>query len=79
MRSVSATYRCSECGRKYDIVPDRMLCPRCSREQSSREPLRGILEVIYEHAEGTKPEDLFPVSRESIPQLPVGNTPLWLA
>jgi threonine synthase len=35
--------------------------------------------VIYEHAEGTKPEDLFPVSRESIPQLPVGNTPLWRA
>ncbi len=41
-------YKCSECGEKYEITPDLMVCPICSKKQNSNEPLRGILEVILD-------------------------------
>lgn len=42
---LSFRYRCSECGREYEIEPQLMLCPDCSSKQGKDEPLRGILEV----------------------------------
>jgi len=45
---IKFTYQCSECGRKYEITPDRMLCPECSQKQETDKPLRGILEVAFD-------------------------------
>ncbi|HUV08188.1 MAG TPA: pyridoxal-phosphate dependent enzyme, partial [Spirochaetia bacterium] len=78
-------YRCSECGKNYDISPQVMLCPDCSGEQEADTPLRGILEVGFEAPVkgdiGTGQEQdifgLLPVEREYFPPIPVGNTPLW--
>lgn len=72
-------YRCSECGQEFEIKPDLMVCPECSKKQNENEPLRGILEVILE---GEKPaefdiQDFLPVEREYFPDLPEMLTPLW--
>lgn len=75
--SIRCTYRCSECGKTYDITPDIMLCPDCSKKQRDKEPLRGILEVIYRAEAVIKIEDLMPVEKKYFPHIPVGNTPLW--
>ncbi len=82
---LSFGYRCSECGREYEITPDRMLCDDCSAEQRDDEPLRGILQVKLtgnvDRGSGTTPAwtayDLLPVERRWFPSIPVGNTPLW--
>lgn len=72
-------YRCSQCGREYEITPDRMVCEDCSADQSPDEPLRGILEVV--NRRGVPADwsiyDFLPVGREWFPPIPVGNTPLW--
>lgn len=72
-------YVCTQCGRKFSIEPKLMLCPECSKEQSKKEPLRGLLEV---EIHGDLPADwdaidLMPVPREFFPEIPVGDTPLW--
>ena len=82
---LSFGYRCSECGREYEITPDRMLCDDCSAKQLNNEPLRGILQVKLtgnvDRGSGTTPAwtayDLLPVERRWFPSIPVGNTPLW--
>jgi threonine synthase len=76
---VKFTYECSECGRHYEIRPDIMVCPRCSKKQGSRKPLRGILEVSLEGElnGGFDIHALMPVDRKYFPNIPVGNTPLW--
>ena len=82
---LSFGYRCSECGREYEITPDRMLCDDCSAKQRDGEPLRGILEVKPTGnvipGSATTPAwtvyDLLPVERKWFPSIPVGNTPLW--
>lgn len=38
-------YRCSECGREYEISPDRLVCDLCAREQKPNQPFRGLLEI----------------------------------
>lgn len=38
-------YRCTECGREYQITPDRLLCDDCARTQQPHRPFRGLLEV----------------------------------
>lgn len=72
-------YRCSECGKQFDITPDRMVCPSCSEKQKKDEPLRGILEVGIEGRLGKDWDtfDLLPVEKKYFPPIPVGNTPLW--
>lgn len=72
-------YRCTECGREYAILPDRMCCPHCSEKQSFNKPLRGILEVIM-GGRISNPEDLFaflPVEKTHFPPVPLDFTPLW--
>ena len=72
-------YRCIECGKQFDITPDRMVCPSCSEKQKKDEPLKGVLEVGIEGR--LKKEwdifDLLPVEKKYFPPIPVGNTPLW--
>ncbi len=73
-------YECSECGRRFDIRPELMVCPDCSAKQQPNEPLRGVLEVGLEG--DITPDfnifDLLPVERKFFPPIPVGNTPLWM-
>ena len=76
-------YRCSQCGARFEIGPDRYLCPSCSAGQEEGRPLRGILEVDWtgEPAAGGAMPDLFtllPVPREYFAPIPVGHTPLWV-
>jgi len=74
-------YQCSECGRKYEITPDRMLCPECSKLQEPDRPLRGILEVAFDGHFHHQPRmsDLLPVEAEYFPKVPVGGTPIWIS
>ncbi|MCD6440744.1 MAG: threonine synthase [Candidatus Marinimicrobia bacterium] len=73
-------YQCSECGRKYKITPDRMLCPECSKRQEQDKPLRGILEVAFDGHFHHQPKmsDLLPVEKKYFPKIPVGGTSLWI-
>jgi len=77
--SMKFSYICTECGKKFDIKPDLMVCPACSASQKKDEPVRGILEVLLE-GNADKDFDIFdllPVEKEFFPSAPVGNTPLW--
>ncbi|TVR68482.1 MAG: pyridoxal-phosphate dependent enzyme [Spirochaetaceae bacterium] len=79
---VTYHYRCHECGREYEITPDRMRCDTCVKKQEKERPLRGLLEVVLAlEPEALPPDwepiDLLPVEREWFPSIPVGNTPLW--
>jgi threonine synthase len=73
------TYRCSQCGREYEISPDRLVCDDCSAGQTREEPLRGLLEVMNRRPipRDWSVFDFLPVAREWFPPIPVGNTPLW--
>ena len=51
-------YKCSECGREFEIKPDLMVCPACSKKQELNKPLRGILEVDFELQDEDNPENL---------------------
>ena len=72
-------YVCSECGRRYEISRNVMVCAQCSQKQEDDEPLRGVLEVGIEGKfnKNFNIFDLLPVEREYFPPIPVGNTPLW--
>jgi threonine synthase len=72
-------YRCSQCGREYEISPDRLVCDDCAATRSAEEPLRGILEVVNPRRipADWSVFDFLPVGREWFPPIPVGNTPLW--
>ncbi|WP_022849657.1 threonine synthase [Limisalsivibrio acetivorans] len=72
-------YICTECGSRYDIRPDLMVCPSCAQGQGADEPVRGILEVeaAWKADVDFDVFDLLPVSKEFFPSIPVGNTPLW--
>ena len=72
-------YICSECGRRFAIEPDRMVCPQCSLDQAPDEPLRGVLEVELTGAllADWTIASLLPVEERFFPPIPVGNTPLW--
>ncbi len=72
-------YECSQCQCEYEIVPELMVCPKCSEQQQENEPVRGILEVKLNGAADSDFSvfDLLPVEEQFFPPIPVGNTPLW--
>ena len=72
-------YRCSQCGKAYDIRPELTVCPVCAAHQADNEPLRGVLEVeLHGSITGAfDPFELLPVERTYFPPAPVGGTPLW--
>ncbi|PLX70462.1 MAG: threonine synthase [Denitrovibrio sp.] len=72
-------YICTQCSKQYDIKPDLMVCPVCSKAQKGDEPVRGILEVELDgSADGSFDVfDLLPVDKKYFPSIPVGGTPLW--
>ena len=77
--AITSKYVCSECAKEFEITPDVMVCPFCSKEQKDNEPLRGILEVRYSADGPFHVEELLPLDLVDMPDLPVGNTPLWKA
>lgn len=83
-------YQCSDCGRKYAADEVRYLCPACSAKNKPDQPPKGVLKTLYRYdtlkRQGCdfarlKENDfieLLPVeSRESLPPLKVGKTPLY--
>lgn len=74
-------YVCVECGASHRRDDVRYLCPDCSRSYVSGEPLRGVLEAVYDYRAAARATDvwdaLMPVGKEHFPPLPVGNTPLF--
>ena len=56
-----------------------MVCPFCSKNQKDNEPLRGILEIRYSADGPFYVEELLPIDLADMPDLPVGDTPLWRA
>jgi threonine synthase len=80
-------FRCSECGARYREDELRYVCLRCATLQEPGRELRGILEVEIEDLPPSWPEvelastafleAFLPIaSGDSLPPLPVGNTPL---
>ncbi len=76
-------YACVECGASYKREAVRYLCPSCSKSYVSKEPLRGVLEAVYDYEAAARAGDvweaLMPIGKEHFPPLPVGNTPLMRA
>ena len=76
-------YVCSECGSVFPVEPFLYLCPECSRHQKEGEPLRGVLltqpdgEQLGKFERTKDPHELLPVERDYLPDIPVGNTPLF--
>ncbi len=72
-------YQCIECGRRYEISSDRMVCPFCSEGQSDDQPLRGVLETVLEGGLGNdwRVRDFLPIPEAYFVPAPIGNTPLW--
>ena len=80
-------FRCTECGARYREDEVRYVCPACARLQEPGREVRGILEVrlddppeAWPDAHATSPaflEVFLPIaSRDSLPSLKVGGTPL---
>ena len=75
---LSFNYTCSVCNESFEIDPELMLCPICSKEHKPGQPLNGVLEVeLHGSLKSNDPLDFLPVERNFFPTIPVGNTPLW--
>ena len=78
-------YRCSECGREYERDSVRYLCPDCGPLSQAGEPLRGVLEAVFDYETIRKSFDrgnpdwslLCAVEPEFHPLFPVGGTPFF--
>lgn len=76
-------YKCSNCGRKYPITKDIMLCPVCADSDLKGKPLKGVLKVMLPESlrKSKKPGagfdicDYLPIEKKFFPPVPVGNTP----
>ena len=80
-------YRCFHCGKTFARDEVRYLCPECGKEYRPGEPLRGVLEAIFDYEYIAQKFDkqnpdwsLFsPVEPHFYPSYPVGNTPFFKA
>jgi threonine synthase len=76
-------YKCTECNKTYSSDEVRYLCPECGKKFTPGEPLRGVLEVIFnydyikQHFDKNKPDwSLFSaVEPQYYPEYKVGDTP----
>ncbi len=82
------SYQCSDCGNQISAGEIIYLCPQCSAKQLSGQPPRGVLKVIYDYPvlsnlsfrelEEKHFIQLLPVNDvKSLPNLRIGNTPLY--
>lgn len=89
MTNSKFVYQCIDCGKTYQEDELQYVCPNCKAKASPVQPPLGVLKVIY-HYEILKGKsfqslkenqflDLLPIqSLESLPNLKVGNSPLYL-
>ena len=86
-------FECTNCGKKYASNEATYLCPKCEKENTNTQPPKGVLKTIYDYdliKSKTKKDDLFsnlekndflellPInSKENLPILRVGKTPLY--
>jgi len=83
-------YVCINCGAQYNEDQVTYLCPVCSESNIPNLPPKGVLKTIYNYQELIKKGitfsklkqnnflDLLPISTlESLPNLHIGNTPLY--
>ena len=86
-------YKCSDCGEKYGNEKVIYLCPKCKKENTSTNPPKGVLKVVYDYQghqifgkgkeifnrlKETNFIDLLPIfDSKNLPKLKVGNTPLY--
>lgn len=72
-------YKCSNCGKEYEINSELMLCPHCREESLSGKPLKGVLEVELpdelKNSEVSNIEKLLPIEEKYFVKNLVGNTP----
>ncbi len=81
-------YKCSTCGQEYHTDQIMYLCPRCEQHNDPDLPPRGVLFTLYHyqnlpHDFDTLKQneflDVLPIkSLQSLPNLRVGKTPLYL-
>jgi len=84
------TYQCTNCGKHYTESQVTYLCPDCNKSNTPDLPPKGVLKVIYNYeklvSDGVSFSklkennflDLLPLkSIKSLPNLKVGNTPLY--
>ncbi|MDQ7780736.1 MAG: threonine synthase [Planctomycetota bacterium] len=77
-------YRCFDCGREFGRDEVRYLCPDCGDRYKAGEPLKGVLEAIFDYEAIKTQLDprhldwslLCAVEKQFHPPFPVGNTPL---
>ena len=77
---------CSECGREYALSKVEYLCSKCGKNWVPGEKLQGVLELKYNKEDASLIQqnnldisNFFPFSKESLPEIHVGNTPFYKA
>ncbi len=81
-------YQCSDCGKQITAGEIIYLCPDCSTKQSPDQPPLGVLKVVYNYKtlselsfrqlEENNFLQLLPINDlKSLPNLRIGNTPLY--
>lgn len=84
-------YECVNCGKQYNTSEILYLCHGCNKENNETTPPKGVLRIVYNFYEIIQNNILFrqikknnflellPIDKiESLPELKVGNTPLYL-
>lgn len=84
------SYQCVDCGTVYSAAEVKYLCPACAAKNTPNQPPKGVLKTIYDyqsllrngtdfsHLKQNRFLDLLPLnSMESLPDLRIGNTPLY--
>jgi len=78
--------KCIDCGREYNPEALHYLCPTCEDENREGQPQKGVLKAEYRFSQPPSFDllkesgfiDLLPIkSRNSLPNLRVGNTPFY--
>lgn len=82
-------YQCITCQREYPPEQATYLCPHCEPENTSGQPPKGVLKTLYDYGNLSRQADFPKWEREqflpllpitsvgSLPNLRVGNTPLY--
>lgn len=80
-------YQCTNCGKQFDDSEIRYLCRDCESTNTPNLPPKGVLKTTYDYrslkddfAAITKNQfiDILPIqSADSLPNLKIGNTPLY--
>lgn len=90
MNSHKYHYQCTNCNTQFSESEVTYLCPDCNKSNSAILPPKGVLKTIYNYQKLLKEGisfsklkqnnflDLLPInSLESLPNLKIGNTPLY--